>query len=329
MVIDSQVANLFQLEIAEWVKRYPPKLYACFIFPSGEINKNMALFQHLLQFLLDHQFTRALNLVAIGGGVVGDLTGFVAACYLRGVNFINCPTTLLAQIDAAIGGKTGINMPEGKNLIGVFYSPKQVICDSYFLSSLPEREFKSGLAEALKHGMLRSESYVNWLKENVNAILSREPEALNYLVTESIRLKAEVVAKDMTDQNSRQWLNFGHTIGHAIESAADYQYYLHGEAVAIGMVAAMKLSEQQLGLSSEKTKELMALLSQFGLPVKLMPGLTLEKIVSYLKLDKKKRADSLNWVLLKKIGHPILCPLLLEGAFEASLKQVLLILGAK
>ncbi len=329
LVIDSQVAALHQAQIMKWVNLYPPKHFARFVFPSGESNKNLDFFQQVIEFLVGNEFSRALNLVAIGGGVVGDLTGFVAACYLRGVNFIYCPTTLLAQIDAAIGGKTGVNLPEGKNLVGTFYPPKQVICDSYFLTTLPDREFQSGLAEAVKHGMVCSEDYFNWLKENADAILSREPDVLNTLVTESIRLKAELVAKDVQDQDCRQWLNFGHTIGHAIESATGYHHYLHGEAVAIGMIAAMKLSEEQFGISADKTTELIDLLTKFGLPVTLDSsidaGVKIEKIISYLKLDKKKRAGQLKWVLLKKMGHPIL----ISGSLEDSLKPILLMLGAR
>jgi 3-dehydroquinate synthase len=326
LVIDSQVADLYLAEVENWLNKYPPKQHACFIFPAGENNKNLQVFQQLLEFLVANQFSRSLNLVALGGGVVGDLTGFVAACYLRGVNFVYCPTTLLAQIDASIGGKTGINLPEGKNLIGFFYPPTQVICDSHFLRSLPEREFISGLAEAVKHGMVCSESYFNWLNENVDAILSREPEILNYLLTESIRLKAKVVAQDFKDQGCRQWLNFGHTLGHALESATGYQCYLHGEAVAIGMVVAMKLSELQFGLSGDETKKLINLLTRIGLPVTIdATDLAAEKIMSYLKLDKKKRAGELHWVLLKKMAHPRL----ITAAFEESLKQVLLMLGAR
>lgn len=324
------MVEFYQADIVTWVKRYPPKQYACFIFPTGEKNKNMLLFQELLQFLLENQFSRALNIVAIGGGVLGDLTGFVASCYLRGVHFIYCPTTLLAQIDASIGGKTAINMPEGKNLIGAFYPPERVICDSYFLKTLPEREFRAGLAEAIKHGLLSSKFYVDWLKENADAILNREPAALIYLIEESIRIKGEIVAKDSLDKAERQWLNFGHTIGHALESAMHYEQYLHGEAVAVGMVAALKLSEQQLGLSPGITKAVIELLIRFELPVKLdNVNLTVEKIMRYLKLDKKKRVDKLNWVLLKEIGHPVLTPIELNGVFEESIKEVLFALGAR
>ena len=326
IVLDSQVALYHQSEIAKWIERYPPKRYACFMFASGEQHKNMDTFQELLHFLLKNQFSRALNLVAIGGGVVGDLTGFVAACYLRGVHFIYCPTTLLAQIDAAIGGKTAVNLPEGKNLIGVFYPPKQVVCDSLFLASLPDREFRAGLAEAVKHGMVCSKAYFNWLKENVAAILNREPAALSYLILESIRLKSQIVTQDVEDKGCRQWLNFGHTIGHALESATGYQGYLHGEAVAIGMVLAMKLSEQQLGLSSNRTEELVDLLTKFDLPVRLNNiKVTVDKVLAFIHQDKKKRAGVLNWILLKEVGQPIL----ISGIFEEQVKPILLTLGAR
>lgn len=328
LVVDSQVADFYASDIAEWLKCYPPKRYACFIVPSGEQHKNINVFQSLFQFLLTHQFSRALNLMALGGGVVGDLTGFVAACYLRGVNFIYAPTTLLAQIDAAIGGKTGLNVAEGKNLMGVFYPAKKVICDSYFLRTLPEREFKSGLAEALKHGLVCSEPYFNWLSENAEAILQRQPEILNTLVIESIRLKATLVGQDLFDQGCRQFLNFGHTLGHALESATEYQAYLHGEAVAIGMIVAMSLSEQHLGLSTKITKSLKDLLFKFDLPInldKLKIALSAEKIMLHLKLDKKQRAGTLRWVLLKKIGEPVL----VQYNFDAQLKQILEILGAR
>ena len=326
LVIDSQVASLYQSDIEAWLNKWPPKKQALFVFPCGENNKNFDYFQKLIQFLVEHQFNRALNIIAIGGGVVGDLAGFVAATYLRGVNFIYCPTTLLAQVDAAIGGKTAINLPQGKNLLGVFYPPKHVICDSNYLSTLPEREFRSGLAEVLKHGLVCSASYFHWLKENADAILSREPTVLVALVAESIRLKAEIVAKDTQDHACRQWLNFGHTLGHAIESATGYEQYLHGEAVAIGMVVAMKLSEQQFNLPSEKTKELINLLTKFGLPVSLKPtGLEIDRLISYLTFDKKKRTERVNWVLLNGIGHPVLT----EDVLDTQLRQILLMLGAR
>lgn len=325
-MIDSQVAVLYQLNIETWLNLWPPNKHAIFILPSGEQNKNFDYFQKLIQFLVEHQFNRALNIIAIGGGVVGDLAGFAAATYLRGVNFIYCPTTLLAQVDAAIGGKTAINLPQGKNLLGVFYPPKQVICDSNYLGTLPEREFRSGLAEVVKHGLVCSVSYFDWLKENADAILSREPTILVALVAESIRLKASIVAKDTQDHACRQWLNFGHTLGHAIESATEYNQYLHGEAVAIGMVMAMKLSEQQFNLSSDKTKKLIDLLTKFGLPVTLKQAdLQIDRLLSFLALDKKKRSERVNWVLLNGIGRPVLT----ENVSDTQLKQILLMLGAR
>ncbi len=325
-MIDSQVAGLYQAAIDKWLKQWPPQKQAIFVFPCGENNKNFHYYQVLIQFLVEHQFTRALNIIALGGGVVGDLAGFAAATYLRGVNFIYCPTTLLAQVDAAIGGKTAINLPQGKNLLGVFYPSKQVICDSDYLCTLPEREFRSGLAEAIKHGLVCSASYFDWLKENADAILSREPAVLVALVAESIRLKAAVVAQDTQDHACRQWLNFGHTLGHAIESATEYEQYLHGEAVAIGMVVAMKLSEQQLNLPSDKTKELINLLTKFELPVELRSAtLGIDRLLSYLKLDKKKRTERVNWVLLQGIGHPVLT----EDVQETQLREILLMLRAR
>lgn len=328
-MIDSQVAALYESDFAQWLSHFPPKSYARFVFPSGESNKNIDFFIQITQFLLANEFSRGLNLIAIGGGVVGDVTGFVAASYLRGVNFIYCPTTLLAQVDAAIGGKTAINLPEGKNLIGAFYPPKEVICDSHFLATLPEREFASGLAEAVKHGLVCSEAYFNWLKENADAILSREPQTLNELVSESIRLKAQIVARDSRDLGCRQWLNFGHTIGHAIESATGYHRYLHGEAVAIGMVAAMRLSEERFGFAASKTEAVIALLTKFGLPVNLAfnlePVVKIESLVHFLKFDKKQRAGQLNWVLLEKIGRPTL----INIALEESVKKLLMMLGAR
>lgn len=325
-MLDSQVAALYQSDIDEWLNLWPPSKQAIFIFPCGENNKNFHYFQELIKFLVEHQFTRSLNIIAIGGGVVGDLAGFVSATYLRGVNFIYCPTTLLAQVDAAIGGKTAINLPQGKNLLGVFYPPKQVICDTDFLRTLPEREFRSGLAEVVKHGLVCSAPYFDWLKENADAILSREPAILVALVTESISLKASVVAKDTQDQACRQWLNFGHTLGHAIESATGYEQYLHGEAVAIGMIVAMQLSEQQFNLPSDKTRELIGLLTKFGLPIRLKQvDLEIDKLLSYLKVDKKKRTERVNWVLLNGIGQPVLT----ENVSETQLRQILLMLGAR
>ncbi len=258
----------------------------------------------LLTRLLELRAERSTTLVALGGGVVGDLTGFAAAIYQRGMPFVQVPTTLLAQVDSSVGGKTGINHPLGKNMIGAFHQPLAVLIDTDCLSTLPDRELAAGLAEVVKTAAIRDGRFFEWLETNVPRIKARDADALVHAVTESCRIKAEIVAADEREAGERALLNFGHTFGHAIEAGVGYGEWLHGEAVAAGMVMAAKLS-QRLGLiAGADVERLRALLQRAGLPVDA-PRLGAERYLALMSRDKKVVAGSIRFVLLRGIGDAV------------------------
>ncbi|MDI6783574.1 MAG: 3-dehydroquinate synthase [bacterium] len=272
-----------------------------FSIPDGEYYKNLDIVRDLYSRLIENRFDRNSGLIALGGGVIGDLTGFVAATYLRGIPFIQIPTTLLAQVDSSIGGKVGVNLPEGKNLVGSFYQPNLVIIDPTVLQTLPDRELHAGLAEVIKYGVIYDSSFFNWLEKNMAEILQGQLSLVTKIIARSCEIKAEVVSKDETEQGLRAILNFGHTVGHAIETLTGYATYSHGEAVAIGMVAAGKLA---LGLSLFKEKELnrlISLIQNAGLPT-VIPNLAISQILDTIERDKKVRDRKLRFVLPTELG---------------------------
>jgi len=265
--------------------------------PDGEAFKTMAAMQTIIDRLVETGANRDTTVVALGGGVVGDIAGFAAACYLRGVDFIQVPTTLLAQVDSSVGGKTGVNHERGKNLIGAFHQPQVVLIDTATLETLPDRELKAGLAEVIKHGAICDAAFFAWLETNMEALLQRDPEALAYAIRRCCEIKAEVVAVDEREAGRRAILNFGHTFGHAIEHCQGYGEWLHGEAVAAGMVMAAKLS----GLSDDDVKRLSDLIGSAGLPVE-PPPIAADDWVRAMGLDKKVQGKKLRFVLLDAIG---------------------------
>lgn len=277
-----------------------------FLIPAGEASKSLSMAERIWDFLLEHEYDRDAILIALGGGVVGDLTGFVAACYLRGVKVIQCPTTLLAQIDASIGGKTGINHVRGKNLIGVFHLPEAVMIDLETLQTLPEREWRAAMAELIKYGLILDKAFFMWIEENAERLLNRDPVALAYAISHAISLKCRIVSQDEHDRGIRAILNFGHTVGHAIESLLNYSDWRHGEAVAVGMVVALHLSCQRNQLEEGILDSLIALLDRLKLPNKLPRGITNGSILAKIKQDKKQSRGNLSWVLLKALGSA--CP---------------------
>jgi 3-dehydroquinate synthase len=270
----------------------------------------------MVRALLD----RGSALVGLGGGVIGDLTGFVAAILYRGVPFINLPTTLLAQVDSGVGGKTGVNLPEGKNLVGAFHQPRLVVADVLTLRTLPEREFRSGLAEVVKHGMIAEPELFGFLEERADRILTRDPDTLRAIVTRSCAIKAKVVEADEQETGLRAMLNFGHTVGHALEAALGYGSITHGEAVAYGMLVAATLSVRR-GLCPEgDVGRLRALLERFGLLGAPVPSP--ESLETYMVSDKKARDGLLQFVLTRGVGSVTFAPVFERGELRKALESL-------
>lgn len=270
--------------------------------PDGERFKNWETLNEIFDALLQKRCERSTTLLALGGGVIGDLAGFAAAVYQRGVPFIQLPTTLLAQVDSSVGGKTAINHPLGKNMVGAFHQPSAVIADTDTLSTLPPRELAAGLAEIIKYGLIRDRAFFDWLEGNVHRLAGREPEALVYAIEHSCAIKAEIVALDEREEGQRALLNYGHTFGHAIETGLGFGSWLHGEAVAAGMVLAARVA-QRLGLiSSDDLARTTRLLSAAGLPISA-PEFGLERYLELMGHDKKVRHGRNRFILLRRIGE--------------------------
>ena len=274
--------------------------------PDGEAYKTLKSFEAVTTFLLNARHNRSTCLIALGGGVVGDLCGFVAATFQRGVDFIQIPTTLLAQVDSSVGGKTAVNHPAGKNMIGAFYQPRAVLADTAVLTTLPDREYAAGLAEVIKYGVIDDVAFFDWLEANVPALLERSSDALQQVILRSCASKAKVVSEDERESGRRAILNFGHTFGHAIEKLAGYGQWLHGEAVAIGMVMAAELSIAHTDFPLADARRLRQLLEQLGLPVSLgQHDLKVEDMIEAMGMDKKVSDGRLKFVLARSLGDVI------------------------
>ncbi len=274
------------------------------MLPDGEAHKNWATLEDLLTRLLELRIERSALLIALGGGVIGDLAGFAAAIYQRGIPFIQIPSTLLAQVDSSVGGKTGVNHPRGKNMIGAFWQPRAVIIDTDCLATLPERELRAGMAEVIKYGAIRDIDFFDWIERNVDALLAKEPSALEHAIRRSCEIKAEIVAADERETGERALLNFGHTFGHAIEAAQGYGAWLHGEAVAAGMVCAARLSEGVCGLDRMETLRLHRLIAATGLPTEA-PKLADAEWLDLMRRDKKVQSGAMRFVLIDRLGHAL------------------------
>ncbi|MFO7188277.1 MAG: 3-dehydroquinate synthase [Pseudomonadota bacterium] len=271
------------------------------VLPDGEDHKDWPTLNLIFDALLRHRCDRKTTLIALGGGVIGDITGFAAAAFMRGVPFVQMPTTLLAQVDSSVGGKTGINHPLGKNMIGAFHQPIAVLADIDTFSTLPDRELKAGIAEIIKHGAIRDADYFQWLEANIERLLARDAEALIHAIKRSVEIKAEVVALDERESGLRAVLNFGHTFGHAIEAGLGFGTWLHGEAVGAGMVMAADLS-RRLGLIDAAARErVRELIARAGLPA-AGPALGFERYLELMSVDKKNESGRLRFVLLRAIG---------------------------
>ena len=304
IVTDSRVSTLHGKVVLETLKKVDLKV-DLIDFPSGENSKNMPTCLHLVDALIALGVDRHSALIALGGGVVGDMTGFVASIYMRGIPFYQIPTTLLAQVDSSIGGKTGIDLPSGKNLLGTFYQPQAVFIDLDFLQTLTDREYTNGLSEIIKYGIIEDPEFLNSLEDGAEAIRHREAELLERIIAKSCRIKKRIVEMDEKEGGLRRILNFGHTIGHAVEAESGYAFS-HGEAVAIGMVCAAVLSERLNYLSSIERERIESLITSFGLPHRIPKEMETKTLLSRMTRDKKKKGDIIPFVLLKKIGLPFI-----------------------
>ena len=269
---------------------------------ASEENKSQGSIEAIHNLLLDRGFSRQCVLVGLGGGIICDLCGFAAATYQRGVDFILVPTTLLAQVDASVGGKTAINHAKGKNMIGAFHQPVKVLIDTNFLSTLPEREIKSGMVEMIKHGIIEDQDYFNWLEENLDQITKLEEPIMCEAIKRSVEIKSNIVSQDEKESGVRAILNFGHTFGHGIELIGKYKEYNHGEAVALGILSAAKLSQMTEGLSSECVERIYSVFNKAGIRTTTLTEIDAEDLYSAMQSDKKKQGKDLNFIVLEKIG---------------------------
>ena len=301
-----------------------PRKISTVVLSDGEKYKTLDAFNQVITQLLEKAYSRDCTLVALGGGVVGDITGFAAACYQRGVDYIQVPTTLLSQVDSAVGGKTAVNHMLGKNMIGVFYQPVAVIADTRVLSTLPNREMSAGLAEVIKYGLIRDPDFFCWLENNIERLLARDTTCLVHAIEQSCRNKAQIVSMDERESGIRAILNFGHTFGHAIETATSYTQFLHGEAIAIGMLMAADLSKRHGWLSAESVERVWKLLNRANLPIGLPTKLKAEELRAIMAIDKKARNAKLFLVLLKQIGEAFLTDQYREELLTDTLSEFIL-----
>ena len=304
IVTDSNVADLLGYDLAAMFRDRDLPASIC-SFPAGEESKNMSTITDLARQMVREGADRQSLVVALGGGVSGDMAAFLASIYMRGISFVQVPTTLLAQVDSSVGGKTGVDLPEGKNLLGTFYQPLRVYADIGVLATLPAGEYRNGLAEVVKYGMIRDAAFFDYLEDHAVDIINLEPSAVAHIVDVSCRIKADVVAQDEREGGLRRILNFGHTIGHAIEAAAGYRLP-HGEAVGLGMVAISDISVSRGLMERGEYERLCSLLKRFGLPVKLEMELDPGEILERMKSDKKSRKGSISFVLGKGIGDTLI-----------------------
>ncbi|NLL76741.1 MAG: 3-dehydroquinate synthase [Clostridiales bacterium] len=319
IVTDSAVEALYAQTILDLVKDKCKKA-VIFTFPSGEQSKNLETVRQAYTFLIEEEFDRKDLLIALGGGVVGDLTGFVAATYLRGIDFIQIPTTLLAQADSSIGGKTGVDFDGYKNMVGAFHMPRLVYMNVSVLKTLEERQYFSGFAEIMKHGLIRDHIFYEWLLENMYEICEREPSVLEEMVIKSSSIKKMIVEKDPKEMGDRALLNFGHTIGHAIEKAKNFELY-HGECVALGCVAAAFISWKHELLSMEEYYEIRDMFVPFHLPISI-DDVEPEEIAALTKSDKKMDAGKIKFVLLKKVGKAIVDKTVTDEDIKNAVREI-------
>ena len=304
IVTNTTIEPLFAGEVIEAIR--PLAEVDTFILDDGEVHKNLDTINSIFDHMLSTACDRNTTVIALGGGVVGDIAGFAAASYQRGVPYIQIPTTLLAQVDSSVGGKTGVNHKLGKNMIGAFYQPQCVIAETDTLNSLPDRELKAGVAEIIKYGAIRDAPFFSWLESNIESLLNRDPGSLAYAIERSCRNKSEVVEEDERESGTRAILNFGHTFGHAIETWLAYEHWLHGEAVAVGMVMAADSSSRLNLLDQSDSERIKRLIKQAELPMNPPKGMKTEDFLNLMKLDKKVQSGRIRFILLTKIGKAVI-----------------------
>ena len=321
IISNKKIASIYLHEVLNQVQMGSVKINHI-LLEEGEATKNWNTVIQIIDFLVNQQASRKSVLIALGGGVIGDITGFAASIYMRGIPFIQIPTTLLAQVDSSVGGKTGINHPLAKNMIGSFYQPLAVIIDTKTLSTLPQREVSAGLAEVIKYGMIYDAEFFAWLEQNIDNLLQQNETALAYAIERCCAIKAAVVAEDERESALRAILNFGHTFGHAIEAFGQYRSYLHGEAVAIGMLMALHLSMQINQIDQSLFARAEKLLARAKLPIKA-PQIKISDWINLMQFDKKNEANKIRFVLLKELGKAYV-----SSVPEANLLQTLNYFGA-
>ncbi len=302
LVSNETVAPIYMERLATALSQYQP---LPIVLPDGEQYKTLEVLDRIFTALLGERCDRQTTLIALGGGMVGDMTGFAAACYQRGVPFIQVPTTLLAQVDASVGGKTGVNHRLGKNMVGAFYQPQCVIIDTDTLNTLPDNELSAGVAEVVKYGLIRDPEFFDWLEGDLDKLLARDKEALSFAIYRSCQNKAEVVSADEREAGERALLNLGHTFGHAIEAGLGYGTWLHGEAVAAGMAMAADLSQRLGWLSAEDVERIKHLLSRAQLPIRAPASIEPSQFLDLMSVDKKTQGGRLRLVLLEAIGQAL------------------------
>ncbi len=317
VVTNETVAPLYLSRLKQACGERP---WAATILRDGEQEKRLEAMLPVFDEMLAHGFGRDCTVVALGGGVIGDLAGFVAATYQRGVAFVQVPTTLLAMVDSSVGGKTGVNHPRGKNMIGAFHQPQAVVADLSVLDTLPEREMRAGMAEVIKYALLGDYEFLEWLETHLEAALNRDSHALTTLIERCCRNKAAIVAADEREAGERALLNLGHTFGHAIEAARGYGDWLHGEAIAAGMCMAADCSSRLGWLSQDDRDRAVALIARAGLPTQPPADISAEQFREFMARDKKNRAGHLHLVLLRALGQAVVSTDYTEAALSATLE---------
>jgi 3-dehydroquinate synthase len=315
IVSNTVVAPLYLNALAAGLQ---PRRIVEAILPDGEAHKTLANVARILDVLVANRLGRDCAVMALGGGVVGDMAGFAAACYQRGVSYVQVPTTLLSQVDSSVGGKTGVNHPGGKNLIGAFHQPILVLADTRSLTTLPVRELRAGLAEVIKYGLICDEAFFSWLERHIDALLAGDPTALAHVIHRSCAIKAEIVGRDEREQGDRALLNLGHTFGHAIESATGYTQWLHGEAIGAGLLMAAAMSHECALLSAEDVERVERLVARTGLPTRI-DAVSPEAALEHMRIDKKVQSGRIRLILLRKIGEAFITAEYSETALDRTL----------
>jgi 3-dehydroquinate synthase len=318
IVTNDTVAPLYLEPVRSALAAYETQVT---VLPDGEEYKVLSVMERIITALLENRFDRGCTLVALGGGVVGDITGFAAACYQRGVDYIQVPTTLLAQVDSSVGGKTAVNHPLGKNMIGAFHQPRCVISDTRTLTTLDDRQLSAGLAEVIKYGLIRDPQFFEWLEEHMADLLARAPEALAYAIRRSCEIKAEIVAVDEREAGERALLNLGHTFGHAIETGLGYGRWLHGEAVGAGICMAADLSARMGWLGRPEVERVEALTRHARLPLRAPAELSVAEMLSLMAVDKKAKDRTIRLILLETLGKAAVTARYDAAALKETLSQ--------